>query len=308
VQATDEQLATLRTRGYVRIPGFLRGDELERAQRAFARRFPAAEDYFARPRRHAALRASPFAGVAELPFSKDLELDRLPFHPALTAIAERFLQSRDIRLGKAELWAKYARASEYEQDFHRDFPNHTLVVPSDDVRYGELQSFLFLNDVGDEDGPTEVVPADRTAHISYGRTWLAPDEPPQVERMTGAAGTLFLFRFDVFHRATPLTGRRSVRFTVQADFHRAEAPWVGKHNWGSRGLESSIGRLLVALTPRQRELLDFPAPGHDYWTRRTLDDVKQRYPDMDLGPYRAAFDASSTSAAMRGSRNSAASS
>lgn len=165
---------------------------------------------------------------------------------------------------------------------HRDFPNHTLLVPSCDPRFTELQSYIFLSDVGEGDGPTEVVPRTETDHISRGRTWLAPDEPHGAERMT-AAGTLFLFSFDIFHRATPLSGKRGVRFTMQADFRLAEAPWVGKHNRGSRALSPWM---LELMTPRQRELLDFLPPGHPYWNPQTMDDLQLRYPKMNLAPYR----------------------
>jgi hypothetical protein len=36
----------------------------------------------------------------------------------------------------------------------------------------------------------------------------------------------------------------------------------------------------------ERELLGFPAPGHDYWTEETLAGVAARFPEMDLDPYR----------------------
>jgi hypothetical protein len=34
-----------------------------------------------------------------------------------------------LSLYKVELWAKYSGAANYDQPLHRDFGNHTLVVP-----------------------------------------------------------------------------------------------------------------------------------------------------------------------------------
>ena len=56
-------------------------------------------------------------------------LNRLAFQFDLLDLAERFLGSADLRLYEAELWAKYAGVVDYEQRHHRDFVNHSLVVP-----------------------------------------------------------------------------------------------------------------------------------------------------------------------------------
>jgi hypothetical protein len=40
-------------------------------------------------------------------------------------------------------------------------------------------------------------------------------------------------------------------------------------------------------SPRQREVLGFPPPGHEYWNAETIEAVRLRYPKMDMGPYRA---------------------
>ena len=45
-------------------------------------------------------------------------------------------------------------------------------------------------------------------------------------------------------------------------------------------------QFLERATPRQREMVGFPAPGHSYWTPETIADVAQRYPRMDMTPYR----------------------
>ena len=41
------------------------------------------------------------------------------------------------------------------------------------------------------------------------------------------------------------------------------------------------------IEPDQRNLMDFPPVGHPYWNAQTLADIQVRYPNMDVGPYRA---------------------
>lgn len=47
-----------------------------------------------------------------------------------------------------------------------------------------------------------------------------------------------------------------------------------------------MDHFLVSATPRQRELVGFPAVGDPYWTEETLAGVQDRYPLMDMSPYR----------------------
>ena len=52
----------------------------------------------------------------------------------------------------------------------------------------------------------------------------------------------------------------------------------------------AMTRLVESLTPHQRTMLDFVAPGHPYWNEQTLADTQLRYPNMDLRPYRQALE------------------
>jgi hypothetical protein len=42
-------------------------------------------------------------------------------------------------------------------------------------------------------------------------------------------------------------------------------------------------------TPRQLALFGFPPPGHPYWTEATLAGTAQRYPGLDMTPWRQAL-------------------
>src|ERR1700749_129869 len=159
-------VADLHDRGYLIFEGFLEADELAAAQDALWLHYPRPEEYFADPLAHAWLATSQWAGEIRGPW-RSWSLNRLTFHPDLLDLAERFLGSDDLRLYEAELWAKYAGAVDYDQRIHRDFGNHTLVVPKRSERPTQMQSLILLSDVTEEDGPTKVVPLSVGEGVPY---------------------------------------------------------------------------------------------------------------------------------------------
>jgi hypothetical protein len=128
MRVPDRCVADLRDQGYLVFEGFLDGGELEAAQEGLWLHYPRPEEYFADPGAHAWLATDQWAGIIGGPW-RSWNLNRLAFHPDLLDLAERFLGSADLRLYEAELWAKYAGAVDYDQSHHRDFVNHSLVVP-----------------------------------------------------------------------------------------------------------------------------------------------------------------------------------
>ena len=157
MRVPDRCLAELRERGYLVFEGFLGADELAAAQEALWLHYPRPEEYFADPAAPAWLATSQWDGLVSGPW-RSWDLNRLMFHPDLLDLAERFLGSADLRLYDAELWAKYAGAVDYDQNHHRDFGNHTLVVPKRADPAPQMTSWILLSDVGEADGPTKVVP------------------------------------------------------------------------------------------------------------------------------------------------------
>src|SRR6478736_8601952 len=134
-------------------------------------------------------------------------------------LATRFLGSPDLRLYKTELWAKYGGAIDYDQPHHRDFGNHSLVVPDRSRPATQMTSFILLSDVGEDDGPTMVVPYEHGAAISYWPPKQAMGALADVEvAVTGAAGALFVYRTDIFHRGSQIRGAAAARFVLLADY------------------------------------------------------------------------------------------
>jgi len=216
MRVPDRCLADLRERGYLLFEGFLEADELAAAQEALWLHYPRPEVYFADPAAHAWLATDQWAGEVSGPW-RSWNLNRLAFHPDLLDLAERFLGSADLRLYEASLWAKYAGAVDYDQRHHRDFVNHSLVVPKRSEPATQMLSWILLSDVGDEDGPTKIVPLSVGQSVPY---WPVPGHhditnylpegmfAEEEVSMTGPAGTLFAFRSDVLHRGSRMTGER----------------------------------------------------------------------------------------------------
>ena len=165
-------MTDLQEQGYLLFEGFLSTDELAAAQEALWLHYPRPEEYFADPAAHAWLATEQWAGIVRGPW-RSWSLNRLAFHPDLLDLAERFLGSADLRLYEAELWAKYAGAVDFDQRHHRDFVNHSLVVPKRSEPATQLASWILLSDVGDEDGPTKIVPLSVGQSVPY---WPVPGD------------------------------------------------------------------------------------------------------------------------------------
>ena len=162
MRVSDAKLAEVWDRGFTIVENFLDPDTLAAAQEALWGIFPKPEDYFADPSAHPSLTRSQFAGLRLFPYAS-WALNQAPIYPDLIDAAERFLGATDIEIYKIELWAKYAGAINYDQMHHRDFGNHTLVVPREDRRHTQMTTFILLSDVTELDGPTKLVP------IEHGR-------------------------------------------------------------------------------------------------------------------------------------------
>ncbi len=294
----DRCVAELRERGYLVFEGFLGTDELAAAQEALWLHYPRPEEYFADPAAHAGLVTSQFSGIINGPW-RSWDLNRLAFHPDLLDLAERFLGSADLRLYDAELWAKYAGTVDYEQNHHRDFGNHSLVVPKRADPAPQITSMILLSDVGDEDGPTKVVPLSVGERVPYWPNTLNEGTGAYVANylpagafadeelsVTGAAGTLFTYRTDTLHRGSRMTAERSARFTLSAQYDVWAPRWTGRVAWAERALDSNWRELIERATPRERSVFGFPAPGDAYWDEQTMADTQARYPRADLTPYR----------------------
>lgn len=286
MRLSDSVLDEVRDQGFAIVEGFLAPNELAAAREGLFEEFPTPEDFVADPESFAHVVEHSFAGLRLGPFDS-WALNRVAFHPDLVDAAERFCGNTDLELYKIELWAKYSGVVDYDQDHHRDFGNHSLVVPRSDGRWPQLTTFILLSDVTEEDAPTKVIPRAVGGQVPLIPHHLGKNELREKEQsVIGPAGTLFLYRTDTLHRGSAFTGHQRHRFALLADYAARGNPWMGKVSWPGRAHQKGWPDLLAQATPRERDLFGFPPIGHDYWNDQTRRDVGLRWPGIDMSAYR----------------------
>ena len=239
MRVSDATLAEVRERGFSLMEGFLSDAELAAAREALWLHFPRPQDYFADPDAFARYAASQFAGVEEFPY-RSWDLNRLAVHPDLVDAAERYLETTELHLYKVELWAKYAGAVNYDQPLHRDYGSHSLVVPRPESRYTQLTTFIYLSDVTEEDGPTVIVPYEDGREVPYTPLYMPFGSLADVEvACTGPAGSLLVYRTDILHRGSEMTGSGRSRSRSSPTSRSGERP--GAARWRGPSNRPSVG-------------------------------------------------------------------
>ena len=287
MRVADKNIAEVFDRGFTVVEGFIDARSLAEAREALWTIHPKPEDYFADPSKYPRYAKSQFSGIQLFPFDR-WELNRLAVYPDLVDMAERFHGTKEIDLYKSELWAKYSGATNYDQMHHRDYRNHTIVVPRADQKNAQMTTFILLSDVTSQDGPTKVVPLGETRDVPIGtaRTQFGEYFDKEVS-IEAPAGSLMVYKTDVFHRGSNFAGENRTRFAILTDFKTREWRWQGKLAWPDEAERPAWEEAMTKMSPRQRDLFGWPPVGSDYWNAQTLSDVQIRYPQMDLGPYRA---------------------
>jgi hypothetical protein len=288
VRITDDLRDQLLRHGYATVPNFLAPDELAAAQSAFLRYFPTAEELRATPQRYGAIFEDPEHLQVEFPFASDV-LNDMSTHPELIGFVERLLGTSNVLLSQAAIWAKYAGTGDFAQGLHLDYQGNTLVVPRDDGAFRQVNMILYYSDVGAELGPTYVVSQEKTRDLPMWPTHRTRKRSPELYRherpVLARAGDLLIFSMRTWHRAGDITADAGARFSHHFVWRAAEHGFQGYHQWSQMGERPEMQSFIERATPRQREVLGFPPPGHDYWTPHTLAAVALRYPKMDMRPY-----------------------
>jgi hypothetical protein len=282
----DKNLAEIWDRGWTVVERFLDADTLAAAQDALWDYYPRPEEYFADPEKHPKFAKSQFSGLRYFPY-KSWALNRVAVYPDLIDGAERFLQSKDIEIYKVELWAKYSGAINYDQPHHRDFGNHSLVVPRQDRAHTQMTTFILLSDVTNLDGPTKLVPLSEGRDIPLSPRAREMGELFDKEISAEApAGSLLIYKTDVLHRGSDFKAPGRSRFVMLVDFQERGWRWQGKMSWPDQAEREGMTEAMINMTPRQRDLFGWPPAGSEYWNEQTFADVALRYPGIDLSPYR----------------------
>jgi len=311
-RAHDDEVSRWREHGWVLLEGIVPVDEIDAAVEDLHLIFPRAAQYHADPEGETERRLGHPAPVEEFPwpekgpgfrhdqhrwmgafpFPGSGALNRLVVHRSIVDFAIRALGSEDIRLYQAQVSAKYAGITNYEQPMHTD-RNHSWLPAIGAAPWWHLEGFLYLSDVDPDTAPTHLVSvldsADRRTTVPL----VMPDRDPalyQAEQgAVGVRGSYLAYRPDVFHRAVDLTRPNGSRFLLNASYKFAGQDWVGYHTMQSRSTSPDWVAFVEASTPEELALFGFPPPGHPIWSAALVDATQRLYRHLDTGPWRAAL-------------------
>jgi len=292
--------------GFVIVPGFFELAEIGDAVAGLPSELPTPEEFHSDhdPERNRRFRDE-FGGIVPFPAAAT-SLNLLSVHPRLIELARSLLDDDDLRTYAIELWGKYTGAADYEQPFHRDYLNHTILVPSADASPSQVEMFIYLSDVAEDLGPIALLPRQHASEAPALPNWYPaidgerdaehpdwvaldgrPDWYEHEVRATGPAGTVVAYRIDTFHRGTNLTRPGGHRFTIHTNLRKASADWINRRAWTDRANDGTRWtEFVAAASPEQLRLFGFPPPGHLYWTDATLAGLVQRYPGFDATAWR----------------------
>ncbi len=291
---TPEQRRSWDEDGWCVIEEAVSREDLAAAQNAVAKLFPRVEDMAATSSDTELERWRTWdASWPEFPF-RSRSLNGIVVGEVMLDLARTLLDTDDVRLYLAIATAKYAgQPSEYNQLLHTDFPNHTLTVPRPDPGYQQMETFVYLNDVGPHNGATRFVSRTRTSEVPVEQHTLSFEDYGALYEDPGdasaPAGSIVVYRPDVYHRSVDFTDPTQARFMLHVSYKPATMEWGGYQAWPFKGFSAEWHNFVQQATPRQLTALGFPAPGHAFWTDDTLDGVARRYPGLDLAPWRSAF-------------------
>jgi hypothetical protein len=150
----------------------------------------------------------------------------------------------------------------------------------------QMTCFILLSDVTELDGPTKAVPLAKTRDIPIGinRAKMGEFFDDEVA-VTGPAGSILIYKTDIFHRGSNFKAPGRSRFVMPVDFKPRGWRWQGKLAWPDHATTQAWKDAMTAMTPRQRDVFGWPPAGDPYWNAQTLADVALRYPALDLSPY-----------------------
>ncbi len=292
---TKEHVEQWREEGFVVIERFFTAQEVEPVRADFERLHPPTGGATQVPRKlregddRAANQALQFKNLDVLPYAGGPAINLISMHPEIIAFARAALEGERVHLYQSHTWAKFTGEADYDQDFHCDFGNHTLVVPSEESRRRTADFVMYFTDVTEEHGALRYVPKSEVLALAGEPLFRVPPHLQQALRereraVVGPAGTLLVHGIDTVHRASNLTAVGGRRYSMTAGYKAAGNDLIGFHVWQERP-----GRpwenVFNHARPEQLACLGIPPPGDSFWTPRTLRETQARWPGWDMRDY-----------------------
>ncbi|MEM7097729.1 MAG: phytanoyl-CoA dioxygenase family protein [Pseudomonadota bacterium] len=297
---TDEQIQEWHTEGGVLLTNFFTADEIEPCRADMEQLYGDRQDPSAPARvdkegnQIGLFSRDQFRNFDDMPFDCSPALNLLALHPAMIALAQAALGTSDVHLYQSHSWAKFTGEADFDQLFHCDFKNHTLTVPAGDAAQRTINCMIYMTDVTDAHGAIHYVPLSQSNQVCGDeRDPFGPDEvqgPLKSRERSGAgpAGSVFAYGIDVYHRGTNLTLPGGVRYTLTASFKAAGNDMIGWSAWPISFLKP-WHIFFEHCSPEQLSCIGVPKPGDSFWTERTIQRTKKRWPVWNEQPYLAAL-------------------
>ena len=231
--------------------------------------------------------------------------------------------------------------SNNDQRMHMDYPNHYLTHPSPWSNPDGVEAILYFDDYETCGGATRAVPRSGDDDEAYswpylampgtgGHAWLndksatekyfekaAPEMARFRQRLYERevelryrAGTILLYRFDTWHRGSPLRRGAPARRVLNLVVAKEEATWItpwncrlrlpkaeeevsevailnaGPHHGFSRMMYFGAEEELDRMTVKRKCALGVPPPDADwYWTSEMREAVRTRFPRGDWASF-----------------------
>jgi len=275
---TDAHIGELDREGFIIIPDFISGAQLETLQAAQRRILPTWEKIRAEPPQDQAGNSLLVCFPHE-----EMALYQAAMDEESIAFARKWLKSQDLHMRVGCLIARYpghqgGGTGCDDSGLHIDNGNNSLLPMSAELReFGQIGFWIHLEDVGEDQAPLRLIPKSQGRDMS------------RCVPLVCKAGTLCIFTNYTWHSATAYTGTVGQRFTFGYSFGRADHYWEGFRHYTHLGKGAPVFQEFIGtLTATQRQLWRFPPPDHPYYTEQTLKLLEEQYPGWDSEEYRQA--------------------
>ena len=253
----------------------------------------------------------------KLEFPTGYIIDWISVNENIIICVKQLLNTDDILLIQSDAWKKENNNNENsDQRTHMDYGNNTFLHPSDWNDPETVALIVYFSDISETGGGTAVTPRSGEDDIiykppyinmpGYGPYDFYNDKKQAEEYMSQfdnvkdfrkliydreiitnpKKGDILFYRYDVWHRGTSVIPGKS-RYVMNLLFKKKECYWINCWNpgftkWMYYGF---VEKLITEMSPEQRSVIGIPKPGDKYWNETKIQNLKARYPNINVSPY-----------------------
>ncbi len=258
MELTDAHFQTFQEQGFVVIENFYPEEKRAEIAAAVRRTLPSWDEVKDDP-------PESYRGVDDFPY-EDMFFNHLILDMDLIGFVQRILDTEDIHFRYAHNWVRYPNPTGDDPRLHQDNGNNSLLPPCNDVRYGQISTWYFPEEVREDQAPMRIIPKAHGKNLD------------KAVHLTVPAGTQMIFNTYLWHAASIYKGTTGQRYSVTRLYGRADHYWEGVRSYTNMGGVEHLREFIGSLTARQRQFFRFPPAGHPYYTTETLESLEEQYP------------------------------